>query len=358
MGDSVYKLSENNAIQIEATDFTSEDNLQRIIAKNPRILLRTEDTEDDNQLHLIQRELLLPGAYAGDTTLRLDHFMVDNNAIPYLVEVKLVSNPQSRREVIGQMFDYASRISFYDSAELREMYMKNNDGEDSPVEDSYSFWRTVSSNLRSGHVKMVFAADKIPNTLKSLIQYLGRCMPDVDVYGVEISRHQMEDTEYLTTNFIQNNANSFSPNDGDQGGSGSWNDKAMSERIESLYGDYAVRFFFDFKKQTESFGFTWRYGSASYINARMLWKNIQLLSIDAGQLGAGIYFNTSSISVLTDGKVSFDILLSELKKIDPNARYTKLKKPVHLRTQLNYYDDAENVSAIMKIISKIRNSLV
>ena len=43
---------------------------------------------------------------------------VDASGVPVVVEVKLARNPQSRREVIAQVFDYASALTDWTVDEL------------------------------------------------------------------------------------------------------------------------------------------------------------------------------------------------------------------------------------------------
>ena len=356
MGQALYLLTREEAVLIEENSVESEDELQRIIKDNPNILLREEDRQQENQLHLICRELPLPGLYAGDTTLRLDHFMVDNNAVPALVEVKLVSNPECRRSVIGQMIDYASRITYYDSAELREMYKKNNPGEDAPVEDAVTFWRQVYDNLRAGHIRMIFAANEFPNSLKPLIQCLDRNMPGIDVYGVEIVKHRMHGREYLSVSFVQDTTNPYAGSTA-QTAKAKWSDKEMLSRLNSIYGEAVADFFMEFKQKAIEQGFVFKYGNASYINADFYWRGVHLFGIHVDELGGSIYFKVKPIASLTNGEFPFDRIRSELEAIDPNAKYTKDNKPAHLRTRLKCYAEQENRESIFAFLGRIRTAL-
>jgi hypothetical protein len=41
----------------------------------------------------------------------IDNFMVTPSGLPVLVECKLWRNPEARREVVGQILDYAKELS-------------------------------------------------------------------------------------------------------------------------------------------------------------------------------------------------------------------------------------------------------
>lgn len=49
----------------------------------------------------------------------VDNLMVTASGLPVLVECKLWRNPQARREVIGQILDYAKELSRWSSSDLQ-----------------------------------------------------------------------------------------------------------------------------------------------------------------------------------------------------------------------------------------------
>jgi hypothetical protein len=54
------------------------------------------------------------------------------------------------------------------------------------VED---YWQRAESNLRAGRIRLVFAADRIPEELRAIIEFVNEKMADVEVFGVEIRRY-------------------------------------------------------------------------------------------------------------------------------------------------------------------------
>jgi hypothetical protein len=48
----------------------------------------------------------------------IDNFMVTPSGLPVLVECKLWRNPEARREVVGQILDYAKELSRWSSSDL------------------------------------------------------------------------------------------------------------------------------------------------------------------------------------------------------------------------------------------------
>src|SRR5262249_51904139 len=62
---------------------------------------------------LISREMGVPSQEDGGNRMFLDHLFLDQDAIPTLIEVKRSSDPGIRREVVGQMLDYAANAVVY-----------------------------------------------------------------------------------------------------------------------------------------------------------------------------------------------------------------------------------------------------
>jgi hypothetical protein len=71
------------------------------------------DPEDPRRWLLIKREMPVPDPNAGADRWSLDFLFADQDAIPTLVECKRFSSTQARREVVGQMVEYAANGHFY-----------------------------------------------------------------------------------------------------------------------------------------------------------------------------------------------------------------------------------------------------
>lgn len=67
---------------------------------------------DPRRFLLVCREAPVADQY-GAGRWSLDHLFVDQDAIPTLVEVKRSSDSRIRREVVGQMLDYAANGTRY-----------------------------------------------------------------------------------------------------------------------------------------------------------------------------------------------------------------------------------------------------
>ena len=202
MGANLYFMSGDRAVGMSEHRYNSEDILQKIIADNPGLLLRDADP-DGSRLMLVAREFEVSEGDDSSNAYFLDHLLVDQSGVPVLVEVKRSTDTRARREVVAQMLDYASRVSAWDADELRELFRQNND-EPGTLEayDTDEFWMQVANCLKAERVKLVFAADRIPSTLKTLIEFMDRNMEGIEVYGVELRQYKTEEATMLTSNVV------------------------------------------------------------------------------------------------------------------------------------------------------------
>ena len=97
---------------LREVQFSTEDELQALIAEHPELL-------DGEQIRpgsprrwiLITREKGIAETSSSGARWALDHLIVDQDAVPTLVEVKRGSNPEIRRTIVGQMLEYAAHAA-------------------------------------------------------------------------------------------------------------------------------------------------------------------------------------------------------------------------------------------------------
>src|SRR6266536_4640753 len=94
--------------------YDSEDILQALIARFPSLLAGDQlDSTSPRRWVLVDREAGLPDDEDAAGRWSVDHLFIDQDAIPTLVEVKRSSDTRIRREVVGQMLDYAANAVVY-----------------------------------------------------------------------------------------------------------------------------------------------------------------------------------------------------------------------------------------------------
>lgn len=211
MSSNLFFLSNGKAIEMNEHIYDEEAILQKIIEDNPNLLLRNNDS-DDAKLFLIEREFSILENEDSGNSFSLDHLLIDQNGIPVLVEVKRCSDTRIRREVTAQMLDYASRLSAFDISKLRQSFEKNNPSEEiQALYDTDDFWERVATCLKAEKMKLIFAADHIPDSLKTLIEFMDRSMPNIEVYGVELRQYKTANATLLTSSIIGNSVENKQP---------------------------------------------------------------------------------------------------------------------------------------------------
>ena len=96
-------------VALNRQHYPSEDHLQDLLARFPGVLPGDEfDPITPRRWLLVSREAGIPGEKDGGDRWSLDHLFLDQDGVPTLVEVKRSSDTRLRREVVGQMLDYAA----------------------------------------------------------------------------------------------------------------------------------------------------------------------------------------------------------------------------------------------------------
>ena len=117
-----------------------------------------------------------------------------------VVEVKRSSDTRIRREVVGQMLDYAANgVRYWPPADVRAAFEATAAADGSsgaerlrelaPGVEVDEFWERVTANLERGHIRMVFVADLLPSELLRVIEFLNEQMSPAEVLGIEVPQY-------------------------------------------------------------------------------------------------------------------------------------------------------------------------
>ena len=197
-GSKLYRLSGGTVIPASEALYPAEADLQQLIAENPQLLLSSPN--EGQRLYLLRREQPVRDVPDGPALFSIDHLFIDQDGLPVLVEVKRSTDTRIRREVVGQMLDYASRMRAWSASELRAS---------APLLDvPDDLWAALDGNLKAERMRLIFAADSIPDSLASMIDFLDRSMDSIEVCGVEIKRYVSEDGAELISSTIVGGGNS------------------------------------------------------------------------------------------------------------------------------------------------------
>ena len=222
MGERIYTRSAEGGLEpLEAEPFSTEDELQELIANHPE-LLDGEQVRPDapRRWILVTREKGIAEAPGAGARWALDHLIVDQDARPTLVEVKRGSNSEIRRTVVGQLLEYAANAAATWSAEdLRTSFEATATKrglepaqelerllETDRERDADSFWDDVATNLVAHRLRLLFVADDIPDELERIVRFLNASMPDIEVLAVEVKQFRGDSSQTLVPRVIGRSA--------------------------------------------------------------------------------------------------------------------------------------------------------
>ena len=216
MSGSIYLLQGDNKrlLELTETSYAAEDLLQELIANYPKLLAGDQmDSDAPRRWLLVRREMPVPGEEGGSDRWSLDHLFLDQEGIPTLIEVKRSSDTRLRREVVGQMLDYAANAVVYWPLERIQLEFEQGckaqgfETEEVLLEflgtgDADAFWQDVKTNLQAGRVRMVFVADVIPLELRRVVEFLNTQMNPAEVLALEVKQYVGEGVQTLVPRVV------------------------------------------------------------------------------------------------------------------------------------------------------------
>jgi hypothetical protein len=202
MNDGIFLIHDDGTL-VEMTEqaYDSEALLQQLLAEYPSLLAGKQINPDaPRRWVLVRREAGVASEEAAGNRWSVDHLFLDQDGIPTLVEVKRSSDTRIRREVIGQMLDYAANAVVYWPIEQIRAYYEATCQQQSMDADQLlidllgeeveidQFWQQVKTNLQAGRIRMIFVADGIPPELRRVVEFLNEQMNPAEVLAVEIKQ--------------------------------------------------------------------------------------------------------------------------------------------------------------------------
>lgn len=206
MADRIYVQQDNKLCPMDVTTYESEDLLQDYLAHNPDLLAGDQiDIVNPRRWLFITREIAISDDEDGRRRWSLDHLFLDQDGIPTLVETKRSTDTRLRREVVGQMLDYAANaVAFWPVESIKLEFEKrcrltHKDPDDELLQcfcdvlDVDAFWQTVKTNLQAGRIRLLFVSDVIPPELRQIVDFMNSQMSFAEVLAIEVKRYRAAD---------------------------------------------------------------------------------------------------------------------------------------------------------------------
>lgn len=156
---------------------------------------------------------LVPGVGTNPVAVRelqtgsgpLDLVVIDADGGLTLVECKLASNAEIRREIVGQVFDYASSLWRMSFDELDQRWRQRSQTAEGILEtldvegdDASELIETIEQRLAKGQFNIVLAVDVINAGLRRIVEFLNdRTADDVSVVALQLQYAKHDGVEIL-----------------------------------------------------------------------------------------------------------------------------------------------------------------
>ena len=202
---------------LEETPFSQEDELQVLIADHPELIDGEQINPDDpRRWILVTSEKGVAEKKGEGRRWSVDILLVDQDAVPTLVEVKRGDNPEVRRAIVGQLLEYAAHASrTWSAGELRDEFERNAAAtnrdpqeelaallasNDDPNADE--FWDDVSTKLAAKRLRLLFVSDSIPDPLARIVEFLNSETVNTEVLAMEVKQFKGQKGQTLVPRVI------------------------------------------------------------------------------------------------------------------------------------------------------------
>jgi len=202
MSGSIFLMGEDGGLtELREQPYEAEPVLQELLARYPDLLAGDQvDPAEPRRWLLVAREAGIPDQDRGADRWSVDHLFLDQEGVPTLVEVKRSSDSRIRREVVGQMLDYAANVVLHWSVEtiqtlLRERCDRERRDSDELLREllqdtmtADDYWQAVKTNLDARRLRLLFVADRIPFELQRVVEFLNEQLARTQVLAIEVKR--------------------------------------------------------------------------------------------------------------------------------------------------------------------------
>ena len=249
---------------VESSAYIDESHLQKLLDESPEVVSLEEIRPGAGQLVAAIREFSLPVGY-------IDLLAFTAQGDIAIIECKQAKNTQAKREVIGQILDYAAHLweMSYESLDdkvraIKSMsladFVHSKTGEDW---DEEQFRANVRAGLADGNFILVIVVDEINDELSRIVRYVNATgSTSFSFAALEMRRFTTEQAEMLVPHV-------FGPVHAapkqSSAGKNKWSEETFFPELRRLHGDQAeanAHVILEWCKQKE-FNIWWGEGSRS-----------------------------------------------------------------------------------------------
>lgn len=212
---AIYRVGSVSMEKLDRFEQVLEsEHVHEVVRKHPELLGGDHfDPDEPRRWIVLASEVPVPEPEEGRDNWSLDLLLADQDATPTLVECKVERNAESRREIIGQMIEYAANAKFYwpleefrkrltdrferFSNETSQSLSDRIGALDSDVSQTVdAFLTEFFRKLTAGEIRLVLVLDYASRRLKSSVEFINEQLERIDFNLVEL-RHTRNGDQIL-----------------------------------------------------------------------------------------------------------------------------------------------------------------
>lgn len=195
--------------------------IQELLEKEPSILPTADIDPIFSPLVCVAREVHL-GVDEGKGG-RIDNLYISPKGYLIIVETKLWRNPEARREVVGQILDYAKEVRTWDYEKLDAVYKSYHHNENGGLfhalvssgykttDEEAAFVDIVQKNIKAARFLLMIVGDGIREGVEKMADYINGspdmqhrlALCELEVYALAGGAHLVVPQLTLKTNIIE-----------------------------------------------------------------------------------------------------------------------------------------------------------
>ena len=194
MSDGVVVMADGRPRVLQRAGHRSDDLLRGLLDHRPDLLLGSASAGDQRRLLLVSRRTSSRPASTG--IVPLERVYVDSEAVPLLVELHEAAHARPGDVLLRLLDRVALELPHCSGGRLRDLARATH-GELDETDllartlgwdaDPDAFWRRVEANLSRDRVRIVIVADRLPDDLARMVDFLDGQLRDVELRAVEVS---------------------------------------------------------------------------------------------------------------------------------------------------------------------------
>ena len=353
--------------------FASEEELQQFLKEHSDLMPLEE-------IELNAAPLLCIGWEVGLASGAEDILYIDETGLLTVVETKLRKNPEARREVVGQILEYAAQMATWTSADVERQAERFFAGPEAPkVQANFSlekamgtflqshgtgagfsyedFLQRVQTNIERGHFRLVIAIDEPPEPLLRTVEFVNRFSERFEIFLVQLKRFRdlTGDQNIFVPALYGNVTTTRPPRERER-----WNESRFIEHLNSQQDPETVKYTLEIYGRFNQLSDEAYWGAGTTLGSFNL-----VVTTDQGRVNVGQVTSKGDLYVNFGGllpKLPHDLVASlagSLRGIkgitlpsDLTSKYPPIPKPVLKDAERR----AQVLAALANFVEEVRRS--